>query len=246
MFVEYGELSTKFYELTKPIGTQANGDLDYYYQQLKNIKGKILEAGVGTGRVMIPLIKEGLLVEGVDLSKQMLDQCKVNLAKESLEAALFQGDLTALDLPNKYEVIIMPTGSFCLLPKSKVNEILSSFYNHLDIGGKLIIDLELPSWYLQNEVVVRHHFIDGESSILFTSTSQIMDWHNQKTSYIHRYDLIHKGYIEKTEVSNFVMYWYGIDEFSLLLEKCGFSKINHEVGYGKDSKASLFTFFAEK
>ena len=43
MFIEYGELSTKLYELKHPVGTSFDGDLDYYYLQLKNVKGKLLE-----------------------------------------------------------------------------------------------------------------------------------------------------------------------------------------------------------
>ena len=246
MFIEYGELSTKFYELTKPIGASVGGDLEYYYQRLENVEGKILEAGVGTGRVMIPFIKKGLLMVGVDLSHQMLAQCKANLAKEGLEAALFLGNLTGLELFDKYKAIIMPTGSFCLLPKANVKEILDSFYDHLEDGGKLIVDLEFPLWFAQNEVAVNHCLIDEETGILFTSTAQAMDWHSQKVSYVHRYDLVCKGYIQKTEISNFVLYWYGLDEFAMFLEKSGFSNIDYEVGYGKDPKASLFTFFAEK
>ena len=246
MFIEYGELSTKLYQLTKPVGTSVAGDLEYYYQQLKGIKGKILEAGVGTGRVLIPLLKKGLLVEGVDLSQQMLDQCRANLDKEGLTAALYQGDLTALNLPCKYEAIIMPTGSFCLLPKMKIAEILSSFYNHLEPGGKLIVDLELPSWFVKNEVSVRHCPIDDETGIVFTNTAQSIDWFKQKTSYIHRYDLVRNGYVMKTEISNFVLHWYGIEEFVLFLEKFMFSNVNYVVGYGKDPDASLVTFIAEK
>ena len=246
MFVEYGELSTKFYELTKPIGTSVGGDIEYYYGQLKNVTGKILEAGVGTGRIMIPLMQKGLQLEGVDLSAHMLWQCKVNLTKEGLEAVLVQGDLTALNLPSKYEAIIMPTGSFCLLPKARVVETLNSFCNHLEKNGKLIIDIELPLWFTPNQVTTKHCLIDDKTGILFTATAQNMDWHKQKTSYIHRYDLVENGYVTKTEVSNFVLYWYGIDEFALLLEKCGYNKINYVIGYEKNPTASLVTFFAEK
>ena len=246
MFVEYGEMSTKLYELTKPIGTSVDGDLEYYYKQIQNVKGKILEAGVGTGRVMIPFVKRGLIIEGVDLSNSMLEQCKINLSKEKLEATLYQGDLTALNLPSKYESIIMPTGSFCLLPKTKVMEILTSFNNHLETGGKLIIDLELPICFVSNEVVISNHPIDDETGILFTNTAQTMDWHNQRTSYIHRYDFVRKGYIEKTEISNFVLYWYGLEEFTMFLEKCGFNQISYEFGYGKSPNSSLVTFFAFK
>lgn len=246
MFVEYGELSTKMYELTKPIGYSMNGDLEYYYKQLKDVKGNILEAGVGTGRMMIPFIEKGLAIEGVDLSEQMLAQCQSNLKKAGLEGMLYQGDLTNLQLEKQYEAIIMPTGSFCLLPRSKVNDILQSFYRQLTEGGKLILDIELPSWFVEKEVETASYPIDEESGILFTSTAQTMDWHEQKTAYIHRYDLVRNGYVEKTEVSNFVLYWYGIEEFLLLLKANGFSTAFYEVGYGRDTTASLVTFFADK
>ncbi|WP_170924676.1 class I SAM-dependent DNA methyltransferase [Candidatus Enterococcus clewellii] len=246
MFIEYGELSTIMYELTKPVGSSMNGDVEYYYEQLVGTTGKILEAGVGTGRMMIPLLQKGLSIEGVDLSEQMLAQCRNNLEEAGLSAPLYQGDLTALRLENKYEAIIMPTGSFCLLPRSCVQAVLQSFFTHLEVGGRLIIDLELPSWFVAKEVETSEYPMDKESGILFTCTAQTMDWHEQKTSYIHRYELVRNGYVEKTELSNFVLYWYGIEEFTMLLKAAGFSSISYEVGYGKDPAASLLTFFAEK
>lgn len=195
---------------------------------------------------MIPLMQKRLQLEGVDLSTHMLRQCKTNLAKEGLEAALFQGDLTELNLPNKYEAIIMPTGSFCLLQKARVMDVLNSLYNHLENNGKLIVDIELPLWFTPNQVTTKHCSIDDKTGILFTATAQNMDWHKQKTSYIHRYDFVENGYVTKTEVSNFMLHWYGIDEFALLLEKCGYNKINYVIGYEKNPTASLVIFFAEK
>jgi hypothetical protein len=49
MFNEYGKLSTMLYEHTKPIGYSINGDIEYYSEKLKNLSGRVLEAGVGTG-----------------------------------------------------------------------------------------------------------------------------------------------------------------------------------------------------
>ena len=48
MFIEYGELSTLFYEITKPVGTELDGDITAYKEHLGATEGKILEAGVGT------------------------------------------------------------------------------------------------------------------------------------------------------------------------------------------------------
>ncbi|MGX7024003.1 class I SAM-dependent methyltransferase [Vagococcus hydrophili] len=244
MFVEYGKLSTKMYEITKPVGHSIDGDIEYYYEQLKNVQGLILEAGVGTGRMMIPFIQKGLQVEGVDLSREMLNQCQLNMDKADVSGNIYQGDLTKLDLEKQYEAIIMPTGSFCLLPRVIIKDVLTSLRNHLKDKGTLILDIELPAWFNPGEVTVSEFPLSDDEGLLFTSTAQEMDWHEQKVSYIHRYELIEKGIVKETEISNFTLYWYGIKEFEELLRRVGFVDISYRVGYEKNNTASLITFFA--
>lgn len=70
MHEEYGELSTLFYELTKPVGHSLEGDIEYYLGKLQGTKGRVLEAGVGTGRVLIPLLLNGFIADGVDSSAE--------------------------------------------------------------------------------------------------------------------------------------------------------------------------------
>ena len=48
-------------------------DIDMYIHLLKNSKN-ILEFGAGTGRVTIPLAKDGHYIDAVDISKSMLDK----------------------------------------------------------------------------------------------------------------------------------------------------------------------------
>lgn len=75
-FSYYGELCTEVYDLTKKIGQSIGGDLEYYREKLKNCKERILEAMVGSGRVIIPLLESGLIVDGVDYSHEMLASCR--------------------------------------------------------------------------------------------------------------------------------------------------------------------------
>ena len=246
MFVEYGKLSTKLYEITKPVGQSIDGDIEYYYEKLKSIKGPILEAGVGTGRMLIPFIQKGLNVEGVDLSEEMLNQCRRNIVEHQVEGTIFQGDLTQLDIETRYDAIMMPTGSFCLLPKMIIKDVLRSLLNHLTENGQLMIDIELPMWFKSDEVSVSNYSITEDTGILFTSTAQEMNWHEQKVSYIHRYELVEKGIITETEISNFTLYWYGIEEFKGILKEVGFADISYTIGYEKNESASLVTFFAKK
>jgi|GEM_PF-2406769 len=151
-----------------------------------------------------------------------------------------------MSLPNKYGAIIMPTGSFCLLPKSLIKDVLTSFYNHLEVGGSVILDLLLPEDFISGKVETVSYELGDDTGILFTINSQNIDWVSQKTSYIHRYELLKNGLIQQTEISNFILYWYGISEFEMMLKHAGFSEINHVFGYGDSSQKSLITFTAVK
>ena len=239
MFIEYGELSTIFYEKTKPVGTELDGDITAYKNYLSAIKGKVLEAGVGTGRMLIPLLQAGFDVEGVDNSTQMLAQCQKNLALYGLKANIQLQDLTKLKLSTKYEAIIMPTGSFCLLPRQQVAAVLQAFHAHLSENGTLIVDIILPQDFTVGEVYQRTLPLAEQTGILFTSTSLEMDWVNQQTVALHRYEKLEQGALVQTELSRFVLAWYGIEEFKLLLKASGFNDITYHIN------ETLVTFCAK-
>lgn len=233
------------YNPCKPIGYSIEGDIEYYIKKLEDTSGLVLEAGVGTGRLLVPLIKKGIKTDGVDSSTEMLEQCRVNLKKHEVEAVLYEQDLMSLSLPNKYDAIIMPTGSFCILPRDRVEEVLETFYNHLNNGGKIIIDLEMPKTFQEGISSISKVTISDERLILLTSYSDKIDWLLQKTSYINRYELIEKGRVVKTEISNFILYWYGIEEFKIYLSRVGYNDISYQVGYGND-ESDIITFIAYK
>lgn len=245
MFKEYGELSTKLYEHTKPVGYSIDGDIEYYYEKLKNLTGRVLEAGVGTGRMLIPFIKNGITIDGVDISAKMLAQCKINMKKYNVTADLYEQDLITLSLPYKYDAIIMPTGSFCLLPREHAQEVLALFYNHLNVDGKIIIDLEMPSHFKEGVVSTSSFPISNDTGILLSGVNGKIDWREQKTSSISKYELIENGEVIKTELSNFTLYWYGIFEFEMRLALLGYKNIEYEVGYG-NGQSEIITFTAFK
>ena len=246
MHKEYGELSTKFYELSKPVGFSINGDIEYYFNKLENIKGKILDAGVGTGRMLIPFLKKGLDVDGVDLSPEMLEQCKINMKKHKVSAELFQQDLTQLSLKTKYDAIIMPAGSFCLLPKGSAYQTLCLFYEHLRSGGKVIVDIEMVPQFSASDKDIRTVTLENKDELTLTTTSENIDFAKEKVSYLNKYELRSGNTVKQTETSRFVLYWYDTFEFELLLKQVGFKYISYLAGYGTNKNSSCITFVATK
>ena len=68
-------LAVDFYDRLYPghlTGTSVEGDIHFYRARARRVRGPILELGVGTGRVALPLVAAGHRVTGVDLSRWML------------------------------------------------------------------------------------------------------------------------------------------------------------------------------
>lgn len=89
----YGRLSAEVYEIDKKID-QSYSDVEYYYERLKGIQGKILEPAAGNGRILIPLLEKGLDIEGFDFSDYMLDVLKENCQKKGFDPKTYKLDMT--------------------------------------------------------------------------------------------------------------------------------------------------------
>ncbi|USG64701.1 class I SAM-dependent methyltransferase [Brevibacillus ruminantium] len=250
MFSSYSELATEVYDLDKPVG-HSFGDIEYYMQRLSGCKGRILEAAVGSGRMLIPLLQAGFLVDGVDNSPEMLASCRNRCAERGLQPSLYEGELQGFSLPNKYDAIIIPTGSFLLLEQRKDSiAALQCFYQHLGEGGRVILDVFLPSDFTTGSVTTKTWTTPDQHVITMESKQVEVNLLDQYTVTYLKYEKWKNGQLVKTELQRFPLRWYGIEEFTLLLQSIGFSDITVSAGYqylNPPSDANqVFTFEAYK
>ena len=251
MYAQYGPLCAQVYEHTKPVGHAIAGDLDYYYSRLRHLNGPILEAGVGNGRLLIPFHQAGLKIEGIDLSADMLAVCQHHCHQANIKPALYQGDMGAYPYPHAYEAIMMPTGSFGLITdRHKAVHILSHFHQHLQVGGRLILDLDLPLDWANNQHSMTAYELAPDYGITLSQHSQHIDWANQITYTLLKYEAWRQGQLVATELQSFNMRWYGVDEFTHLLLRLGYRDIvvsgGYQFGLAPEHTHGLVTFEAYK
>ena len=79
------------------------------------LSGRILDAGVGTGR-NFPYYPAGSEVIGIDLSPAMLARAEPRRPTASANVALRLMDVTRLDFPDRYFDAAVATFLFCTLP----------------------------------------------------------------------------------------------------------------------------------
>ena len=65
--------------------------------------GSMLEFGIGTGRVALPLAQRGLDVHGIDLSKPMIDRLKQKPGSDRINVTV--GDFSTTRVPGVYSLL---------------------------------------------------------------------------------------------------------------------------------------------
>lgn len=146
----YGDGLADIYDLVYPATPEVGQAVDFLNDHCPE-KGDILELGVGTGRLALPLAELGHRVHGVDASQKMLDKLAESDPDGTVETTL--ADFADIRLDRKFDVVLIALNTFFMLPSQELQiACLANARNHLKEGGKVIIEVYEPS---------RFHAIEG-------------------------------------------------------------------------------------
>ena len=107
--------------------------------------GTVLELGCGTGRVAIPLARDGLRVTGVDYSAAMLDVARFRAKAEGVRATWVEGDMRDVRLGRTFNTVLVPFGSLQhMATPDEVVQAMETVAAHLGRSGYAVIDIEAP------------------------------------------------------------------------------------------------------
>lgn len=110
---------------------------------------RILELGCGSGRTLVPLVRDGWRVVGVDAAPAMLARCRQRLEHLGRDAAgraeLIAGDFRELALGRRFPLVICPFNAFMhLYTRPDVERFLGVVRRHLLPGGLFAFDVLNP------------------------------------------------------------------------------------------------------
>lgn len=216
----YGKLCSLFYDATKAYAPQA--EIEFYSRFIRQYPGRVLEAMSGSGRLQIPLIQQGFVVDGVDNSPSMLAHCRERCNSLGIKAHIYEQALEELALPHHYTTITIAVGSFQLINDSKVAlQALKKLHSHLVKGGRLLLDIFTPD-IEQPERSVRYAQLDQKTRIRLT-TRHSFDFETKNALSFCLYELLVNGLVQEQENELMEIIWYSDEEWHALLTQAGFT-----------------------
>ena len=203
-------------------------DLPMYRGFAERTGGRVLEIGVGTGRVAIPLAQAGCAVTGIDLSGEMLAIGRKKLARAGLanRVTLVQADMRRLNLDARFDLAIVPINTFMHnLTLDDQLATLSGIRRRLSPRGLLVIDLFNPDPTLPDDRRLILHRVrpgaNGQPVLQFTVRA--LDWESQISSVTFIVDEPdERGYVRRT-VFPFELRFVFRSEAELLMRQAGFA-----------------------
>ena len=205
-------------------------DIEFWKSCFDNKHGSILEFAAGTGRLAIPLIKEGFSYLGIELSQEY-----VKYANQIHQiSSIIQGDMRTINLTKTFDYLFIGFNSFAhLLTDNDVKSFLNVVKNHMHDKSCFYIDVFTPHpSFLSHKEQVNDNIMDFfDSSLKANVVVQESLIYNQDTGIIN----VNWNYLQSNNVVgqtfDFKMKVYYSDTIMRLLEESGFCVQNVWGGY---------------
>jgi SAM-dependent methyltransferase len=184
-------------------------DVAFYLERARASGGPVVELGVGTGRIAVPIACDGIEVIGVDSSQGMLDVARERAELAGVEVDLRYGDFRDPPVEGPVPLVIAPFRS--LLHMETVADrlaVIRAVHGLLEPDGQFVFDVFWPG---PEDIAETHgRWLEREPGIF-----ERADWDEETRTLILRV----RGEGVESELS---LAWISISEWRELLGSEGF------------------------
>jgi SAM-dependent methyltransferase len=184
-------------------------DVSFYLDRARRFGGPVVELGVGTGRIAIPIAAEGISVIGVDSSEGMLAVARERAELAGADLDLRHGDLRNPPVEGPVPLVLAPFRSLLHMEiEADRLAAVRAVHGLLAPGGRFVFDVFNPG---REDIAETHgRWLEREPGIF-----ERADWNERTRTLILRV----RGEGMETELS---LAWISVGEWRELLGAEGF------------------------
>jgi SAM-dependent methyltransferase len=120
-------------------------DVGFYVDEARRSGGPVVELGVGTGRIAIPIALAGFEVIGVDTSRGMLEVARERAELAGASVDLRFGDLRDPPVDGTFPLVLCPFRSLLHMQTDRDRRgALRAVRGLLEPGGRFVFDVFVP------------------------------------------------------------------------------------------------------
>jgi len=141
----YGDHIAEVYDDWEGVPTDSDDAVAFLAERAGD--GPVLELGIGTGRIALPLAERGLKVHGIDASARMVERLRAKPGGAGIPVAI--GDFAGLDLPPSHPrsfalVLVVFNTFFALLSQDDQIRCFTAVAARLAPGGAFVVEAFVP------------------------------------------------------------------------------------------------------
>jgi SAM-dependent methyltransferase len=213
-------------------------DAELYLELARDAPGPVLELGVGSGRLAVPLALAGHPVLGIDTDMAMLDRAahRWETARGRLPRARFEtalGDFYRFRSRRRFGLAFLAVNTFLLAEDDKARvAVLSTMRDHLLPGGTAAIEIGTPDarelarydrrvlheWLrydpVAHEMVSKSMVAEHDPDLDTLELTQIFEWTAREGGVLSR--------VTRTDLLHLI----SADQLARLAREAGFSEVD--------------------
>ena len=221
----YVDAGARYYDASEGRMRGDSGDISFYLELARASGGPVLELGCGSGRVLLPIAREGIPVTGLDVSPEMLDELRRKDPPSNLDVV--ECGMESFDFGSRRFRLIF-SGFRAIQHLEKVEDQVACVeraYRHLEPGGVFAFDVSAP-WLpgiarAQWDDAERVRFTDGPERVVRRASVRI-DHVAQVVEIFFRYDRRRRGRPLEPRFARFRQRYFFRYELEHLLARAGF------------------------